>query len=501
MTEDTAFPGTYIFDSSLVTAAQDATVIINGVPITIPDNEISADSDSGELIPNVKLELLGVGHVVMNITQDASGAVEAMEKFVEAYNSVMTLINTRLSEKYDQSTVSTDDDYLQSLLSESKSTTVFGALYGDQLLWNIKNQLRSMVTNSISTLTSSLRSVKVQHTDSALNVEGSFYINSGGNVARIDVVPTDSMEDIQRKLQFTSGINGATATTPLKADMGLDVTISNGQLVIKKPSSTKTTETYQDTLTRSSGSIAYLYYVPDSSPPINGQLTVTSGDTTYTENVDYTVSSFENDNGVMETRLEWITGGKSPSIGSTYNVQYVFDPSAVTFSPVPSSALGNVSSSGALYDIDFLDLHTDSSKIQLSAYGLTTESLDYGKSGLLEFDPDTFFQGIVDDAAQVSRVMVAFMKGMDSYIDNLASSSQVTVGGTTVTKGRISAAMDNIDTEVASLQESIDRLETQLAQRQETLYKQYTNMELAIQKLNAQMSSMSQYMSLSTSSS
>ncbi|MDR3354603.1 MAG: flagellar filament capping protein FliD [Synergistaceae bacterium] len=511
MIEDAGSPGNYIFDTdpltTLITTAQDAEVVINGVPVTVPDNEISKDSDSGELIPNVKLELLGVGHVVMNITQDASGAIEAMEKFVEAYNNVMTLINDRLSEKYNKNTIDTEDDYLQSLMADSEnSKTVFGVLYGDQLLWNIKNQLRTMITNPVSTLSNALRSRKVQHPDAAINMEGAFYINSGGNVSRIDVAPTDTLEDIQRKLKFNTGINGTvvnsggvTSVQSLKASMGLDVTISNGQLVIKKPSSTKTTETYNDTLTRSTAKIAYLYYVPDSSPPINGQLTISSGGTTYTENEDYKLNSFEDDNGVMVSQIEWLDGGKSPAVGTTYNVKYVFDPSAVTFTPVPSYAWGNVSS-GAVYDIDFLDMHYDSAKIQLSSYGLTTESLDYGKSGLLEFDPNAFFQGIIDDSQQMSNVMVSFMKGLDSYVDNLASSSQVVVGGTTITKGRISAAMNNIDTEMESLQDQIDRLEMQLAQRQETLYKQYTNMELAIQKLNAQMSSVSQYLNMNANS-
>ncbi|MDR1481150.1 MAG: flagellar filament capping protein FliD, partial [Synergistaceae bacterium] len=500
MIEDPMFTGSYIFDPANVNNAVDAIVKINGVTITVPDNEISADSDSGELIPNVKLELLGIGHVVMNITQDASGAVEAMEKFVEEYNNVMTLINDRLSEKYTQSSASADDDYLQSLLSESKSSTVFGVLHGDQLLWSIKNQLRNMITNSISTLSSSIRSRKVQHPNAPIDMKGSFYINSGGNVARIDVVPTDTLEDIERKLKFSTSINGY-GTAQAKVDMGLDVSISNGQLVIKRPSSVALTDTRNDTLTRSGGDFAYLDYVPELSPPIGGKLTIVSGETTFVENEDYRLNAFENENGVMESRIEWISGGRSPMVGDTYNVEYTYNPSAVSYSLVPSNAITSDPLESYLYNLSFLDLHQDMGKVQLSTYGITTESLDYGKSGLLEFDSQVFFEAIVEDSKQVSNVMVSFMKGLDSYIDNLASSSQVTVGGAVITKGRINAAMNNIDTEVLALQEQIDKLESQLAQRQETMYKQFTNMELAIQKLNAQMSSVSQYLSMNTNSS
>jgi flagellar hook-associated protein 2 len=369
------------------------------------------------------------------------------------------------------------------------------------LLWSIKNQLRSMITNSISTLSPTIRSRKVQHPDAAIDMKGSFYVNSGGNVARIDVVPTDSLEDIERKLKFATSINGY-GTAQTKTDMDLDVSISNGQLVIKRPSSVGITDSKSDTLTSSGSGFGYLYYVPELSSPINGVLTVSSGDTTYVMNEDYRLNIYENDDGVMMSEIEWIVGGNSPGVGSTYNVKYDYNPSAISFSPVPNEALRDSNPSEEYtYGIDFLDLHQDTSKVQLSSYGLTTESLDYGKSGLLEFDAQAFFDGIVEDSQQMSNVMVAFMKGLDSYIDNLASSSQVSFGGAIYTKGRINAAMNNIDTEVSALQEQIDRLETQLAQRQETMYKQYSNMEIAIQKLNAQMSSVSQYLSLNSSSS
>jgi flagellar hook-associated protein 2 len=353
----------------------------------------------------------------------------------------------------------------------------------------------------------------VQHTDAAMDMAGSFYVNTGGSVARIDVLATDSMEDIQRKLQFATSINGTatsngtTSAIAGRADMGLDVTLENGQLVIKRPSATESTQTLNDTFTRGSGSYEYLKYVPDSTDPINGQLTITSGGTstdengntiyeyTYTEGVDYRINSFENSSGVMESRLEWIVGGKSPSVGATYNASYTYNPSAVSFT------LAGSTYSTAVYNLDFLDLHYDAGKVQLSAYGIATEDLDFGKSGILEFDSDAFFQAIIDDSQQVANVMIPFINGLDDFIDNLASSAQVTVGGAIITKGRINAAMNNIDTEVASLQEQIDKLESQLAQRQTTMYKQYSNMELAIQKLNAQMSSVSQYLSMNTNSS
>jgi flagellar capping protein FliD len=142
-----------------------------------------------------------------------------------------------------------------------------------------------------------------------------------------------------------------------------------------------------------------------------------------------------------------------------------------------------------------LDLHTDQSRAQLSTFGLTTTADNNGMSGLLEFDSDKFFEAISADANQASNVMTAFFQNIDTYIDNMVNSSQTLIGGTAVTKGRIAGAMLSIDVEVETLQTQILKLESQLAERQQSLYKQYSNMEQAIQTLNAQMSSMTQYFS------
>jgi flagellar capping protein FliD len=487
--------------------AQNAEFTINGVPISSPSNTIDAESDSGEIIPYVSLELTGEGRVTLNITQDASKAVEGIEAFAEAYNDVMTWINERLSEKYDSNTIDTEDDYLQSILSEGKGKTVFGTLHGDQLLSSIKNQLRSMLTNSISTLSSTLRSRKVSNTSEALNISGAFYVNTGGNMAKIVIEETDSLVNIQRKLQLSASINNnSTGTASANADMDLEVEIENGQLVIKRPSDVGAARSnptvISDSLTRSAGSsYAYLKYVPDSSSPINGKVTVSTGSedsgtyVEYVEGTDYKLESFENDNGMYESRLVWLTGGNSPAANTYYNVSYSYNPAAVSFTAVSGE------SSNSLYTLDFLDLHYDQTKVQPASYGLGTEGLDYGKSGLIDLDTDAFFAAIQEDSQQVSNVMVTFMTNFDSYISNLTSSSQVSFGSAVYTKGRIAAALNSIDSEVSALNDQITKLETQLAQRQETLYKQYSNMEVAIQKLNAQMSSITQFMETMSSSS
>jgi flagellar hook-associated protein 2 len=135
---------------------------------------------------------------------------------------------------------------------------------------------------------------------------------------------------------------------------------------------------------------------------------------------------------------------------------------------------------------------------QLSSFGISTGVSigvvdDSSKIGLLEFDSNKLFEAIKSDTNNTADVMTAFFKSMDTYIGNLVDTSQTLVAGTPVTKGRIAGAVLSIDNEVKELNSQITKLERQLAERQTAMYKQYSDMELAIQKLNAQMSSMSQY--------
>jgi flagellar hook-associated protein 2 len=125
--------------------------------------------------------------------------------------------------------------------------------------------------------------------------------------------------------------------------------------------------------------------------------------------------------------------------------------------------------------------------------GVTTESLNYGKSGLIEFDSEKFLSAMESDPNISASSMVTFMRGFDTYIGNLVDSSQVLVAGQPVTKGRIAGALNKIDGEQKTLNERITKLEKELETKQTALYKRYSDMEVAIQKLNAQMSSVANY--------
>ncbi len=481
--------GDWLYPEGGYIEAQDAKLKVNGVPITRQTNTID------DIVANVTLELKGEGKLTMDITQDAQKAVDGVQAFIDQYNQVMTWINTYVNEKSDKKTTTDDEDHLSSLIQNSKGNTVFGLLHGDQLLWSIKNQMRNLMANPITTLSGTLNSKKFLHPAEALSMQGAFYINVGGMSAKINVSKTDSLEDIQKKLQQATNAvaSESGALPPSPKSLGLNVTIQDGQLVISTAKTTSTsTQLSSKPLRSKTEKYDYLPVVTESASPVSGVLAVYQGNTMYEEGKDFRVTREENSSGVIQSKIVWLDGGKAPKTGEYYNVEYGYNGSAISYSFIEDSS--STPGGGYSRSLSELGLHQDSSKILLSKFGITTESTDYGKSGLLEFDSDKFFEALKEDPKAVSTVMTSFMRDiMDTYIGNLVDSTSIVVGSSVVTKGRVATQLNAIDTEIGTLNKQITKLEKSLEQKQAAMYKRYTDMEQAIQKLNAQMSSMSQY--------
>ena len=478
-------PSTWTYKAGNFTEAQDAELTLNGVPVTRTSNKIE------DLIANVTLDLVGTGDLTMNIVQDVKGAVEGIEAFVEAYNKTMTTINTRLSEKQDANNANNEEDYLSSIINKGKGKTTYGLLHGDQMISSIKDQMRRTLSEPIKQMSNSVATKKFLHPAEALGMTGSFYVYSAGQAAKINVAANDTLETLRRKLNDATSIVSSDGTTPSNAPMKLDASMRNDQLVINANGDLQTEGTKNDNISRSgSRDYDYLSYIPDSAIPVSGNMTVYSGKTTYTEGVDYNIDSFLTPAGTLQGRITWLPGGRQPAPGSTYKTSYEYNQSAVSFKPAPD-----------LGDLSELDLHYDASNISLSTMGLTTEKTNFGKSGLLEFDSQKFMDAMRTNPATVATGMSTFMKNMDTYIGNLVDSSQKLVGGTAVTKGRIATSLAGLDKEIDAYNKRITKLEGDLKDKQAEMYKKYSDMEQAIQKLNAQMSSMAQYFKNSQSTS
>jgi flagellar capping protein FliD len=493
-TADKTVNDNWKFTDGSAIMASDAVFEIDGVEVTRPTNTID------DLITGVTFELRGLGKVRINVVRDLEKTVEDMDAFVESYNKVMDWINYYVSQKQDAANPVDEEDHLSSILQQSKGKTVFGALHGDQLLWSIKNQLRARLSNPISAVSSSLTSRKVLDTTAAMNVKSSFFLYVGGKAARVDVSASDSMDDIRKKIADAKNIASKDGKNPAGGTIGLNVTIRNGQLVIEgaKSSSLQYTsgnrETTRDTITRgTSGNSDYLNFIPVTAQPVSGELRVSSTNTLYTEGVDYRVITETDKNNVVSSKIEWM-GARAPQPGAYYSVEYTYDSNAVYVAEIPGSGPTNNEVAAGQNGLSYLELRQDASKATLATMGITTESFNNGKSGLIEFDSEKFIATLESDPNISANAMVTFMRDFDTYIGNLVDSSQILVAGQPVTKGRISGALNKIDNEQKTLNDRITKLEKELETKQTALYKRYSDMEVAIQKLNAQMSSVAQYL-------
>lgn len=74
-----------------IQAAADASLTIDGLSVTRSTNQIT------DVLPGVTLTLTGAGTATINVAPDPQVAIEKVKAFVEQYNSVMDLIQQKLS--------------------------------------------------------------------------------------------------------------------------------------------------------------------------------------------------------------------------------------------------------------------------------------------------------------------------------------------------------------------------------------------------------------------
>lgn len=199
-------------------AAQDALLIVDGVRVTRSSNEID------DLIGGVTLKLQGPGKVLLDITTDMEQAVTAIQNFVDAYNDAMDWINIRLSEESDED-------------AETDFDKKFGLLHGDSLLWQIKDQLRRLLSDPQNILgpLKQLSQIGITTESSDYGKSGKLEFDSSvfmqaatpGSLSFLDQWMSDAFSDSKTPLNelktgFTGGtfsitVGGKTATISVKA--------------------------------------------------------------------------------------------------------------------------------------------------------------------------------------------------------------------------------------------------------------------------------------------
>lgn len=107
------------------TYGQDAKFLVNGMEITRPTNEIK------DVIEGVTLNLTAIGKTTLTVSKDSAAITEGAEKFVNAYNDLMELINTNLAKP------------------DEKNTT--NPLQSDAVLKSLKDTLYGLFTKGMPT--------------------------------------------------------------------------------------------------------------------------------------------------------------------------------------------------------------------------------------------------------------------------------------------------------------------------------------------------------------
>ena len=266
----------------------------------------------------------------------------------------------------------------------------------------------------------------------------------------------------------------------------------DGQLVVNSTSTKIGSTTQTHTIKREPGrDYDYLPFAYEKQPPFDGKLAVTSGGKTYTEGVDFEVVTKQDEGSkLIQSRIVW-TGSNRPKDGEMFNVDHTYKQNAIGVSEIALEG----------GDLSRLGFHSDNSSTSMNSVGITTESANYGKSGLLEFNSDKLISAMTANPQALSTLMTTFMRQVDNYIGNIVDSSSNLVGGVTAIKGRVASKVNFIDDQIATLTKQINNMDKTLKARQENLYKRYTDMETAMYKLNHQLPSMNKFFTTKPSTS
>ena len=185
--------------NSDVTEAQNAILVLDGEEVERDLNNIG-ESYGNELIKGMTINLKGVGEVSMDVSHDAEKAVTSIQTFVENYNSLMSWMNTRMTEsevdKDTAATVDSDDFRMR-----------WGLLHGNSLLRNTKSQMRDTVAQNFTfSFTSRKSSEEVYGAMSfnGLKADSTLRLRINSTYVDVPILTTDTLQDIVDKISDSS---------------------------------------------------------------------------------------------------------------------------------------------------------------------------------------------------------------------------------------------------------------------------------------------------------
>ncbi|MBQ7196058.1 MAG: flagellar filament capping protein FliD, partial [Synergistaceae bacterium] len=182
-----------------VTEAQNAILVLDGEEVQRDSNNIGESYDN-ELIKGMTINLKGVGEVSLDVSHDAEKAVTSIQTFVDNYNSLMSWMNTRMTEsQVDEDTAATidSDDFRMR----------WGLLHGNSLLRNTKSQMRDTVAQNFTfSFTSRTSSEEVYGSMSfnGLRNDSTLRLRINSTYVDVSILTTDTIQDIADKINDSS---------------------------------------------------------------------------------------------------------------------------------------------------------------------------------------------------------------------------------------------------------------------------------------------------------
>ena len=429
--------------------AQDANIIMNGIEITRPTNEISSVIEGVTLNINGETEI--GKKVSLTITQDTSNVEEQLNAFVENYNSTITKMN--------------------SLTADGGVGGASGALNGDSTVRNIQNQMRGVLNTSLTHIGGAVQSFA--DLGMLTNRDGTLSLDS----AKLAEVMESDMESIANF--FTA--SGAA---------------SDSQITFESNSSLTKAGTYDVEVTK----LATQGYLTAASGP---GLVMDDNNNSFQIRVDgYETSSIDLDIGTYASVDELIIDLQSKINSDTnlasnnINVQVVNDGGNLS---IVSSKYGTSSTVAfTTTDANFMSNLGFSGVANIggeNVEGLIDGKVAYGdgQSLLSESGDSTGIKVKVDGGALGARGEVTYAEGMSSVLNNMLSG--IIDNNVSSTKGDIESSGTIIDGKLDSLYKTIanndvkqESLLYKMDKMEMRLYKQFNAMDMAVSSLNNTMS-------------
>jgi flagellar capping protein FliD len=178
----------------------------------------------------------------------------------------------------------------------------------------------------------------------AVGTSGSFSILVGGRKGTITVTAADTLETIAQKINAAKDVTIDPSTGEAYGNaLGVTASVFDNRLVIRSSSSGLGNTSDSTVIVRGTGTTDSLGYTYAPDAPSSGTIVSVkdAGGTTYTKDVDFTVSAGSD-------QITWI--GSAPSAGTSYTVNYEVNSNAFTFTgDAPLLTTLGLATSGANY--------------------------------------------------------------------------------------------------------------------------------------------------------